>query len=133
MLVIIAEPGKAARSLQINEQSALKELQRLVDGYIEVVSCDYVELFKQYTECQPLQERLPISTVLTNIDMVINEEGKFIGLKRNFPIKHDVIVGTAVFVAIKECEHIGLSPIQAKHVATAIDMIRGLEREEVNR
>ena len=54
-------------------ENTLANLQKLVGGYIEVVYLD-------------------------DIIMIINEEGKLDGLKPNFLMPHDVIVGDVLFV-----------------------------------
>lgn len=72
MKVIIKEVGKRARVEDIKNE--LSTLQELVGGYIETVTLD-------------------------DVVMICNEEGKMQGLKPNFSMGYDVIVGTAVFVA----------------------------------
>lgn len=73
---IVIEPGKDPRMETIRND--LHTLQRLVGGYIEAV---------------PLAE---------DMAMIVNEEGKLMGLPKNFWMKviGDYIVGTAVFVGV---------------------------------
>jgi hypothetical protein len=70
---VVVEPNQAPRIHIIKND--LKTFQGLVGGYIEKVSFN------------------------DTIDMIINEEGKLIGLEPNFATKYDVIVGTAIFVS----------------------------------
>ena len=72
MKAIIKEVGKSARVEDIKNE--LSTLQELVGGYIETVT-------------------------LNDVVMICNEEGKTQGLKPNFAMGFDVVVGTAVFVA----------------------------------
>jgi hypothetical protein len=72
---VIVEPNQEAKIVTI--ENSLKSFQSLVGGYIEKVSFN------------------------DTLDMIINEEGKLIGLEPNFATKYDVICGTAVFVSHK--------------------------------
>lgn len=69
--VYIKDPGKPPRSVNIS--ASLANLQKTVDGYIEIVP------------------------VTDNMVMIVDEEGKLKGKAINFPIAGDIIVGTAVF------------------------------------
>lgn len=73
---IVIDPGKDPRMETIRND--LHTLQRLVGGYIEAVS------------------------LVEDMVMIINEEGKLRGLPKNFWMKviGDYIVGTAVFVGV---------------------------------
>lgn len=73
MKAIIKEVGKSPRVEEIENE--LATMQKLVGGYIEVVSMG------------------------GGVALVVNEEGKLAGLPVNFGMGRDVIVGTAVFVA----------------------------------
>jgi hypothetical protein len=73
MKAIIKEVGNQPKVEDIKNE--LETLQNLVGGYLEVVN------------------------VGSGVALVVNEEGKLEDLPANFPIGHDVIVGTAVFVA----------------------------------
>lgn len=70
--VFIKEPKKKAEVKEI--ENTLSSLQKIVDGYIEVV---------------------PFTNDGTHL--IINEEGKLTGLPYNFPYYDDFIVGTAIF------------------------------------
>lgn len=72
--VYIKDPGKAPRSVNIS--ASLANLQKTVDGYIEIVP------------------------VTDNMVMIVDEEGKLKGKAINFPIAGDIIVGTAVFAGL---------------------------------
>lgn len=80
---VIKEPNQPPRVEVIKND--LETLQGLVGGYIELVR------------------------IHPEIDMIINEEGKLIGLESNFETAHDVIVGTAVFVSHEGEEFSSLS------------------------
>lgn len=74
--VVIVEPNQLPRMETINNN--LETFQKLVGGYIEVVRSNEF------------------------IDIIINEEGKLIGLEPNFGLRNgDVIVGTAIFASHK--------------------------------
>lgn len=80
---VIVEPNQAPRIETIKND--LKTFQGLVGGYIEKVSFN------------------------DSIDMIINEEGKLIGLEPNFATNYDIIVGTAIFVSHEGEEFSSLS------------------------
>lgn len=48
--------------------------------------------------------------------MIVNEEGKLIGLPPNFRLNYDTIVGTAVFVSADGEEFAGLSEQQENYI-----------------
>jgi Domain of unknown function (DUF3846) len=94
---IIVEPNKTPRVEVID--NTLKTFQKLVGGYIEKVSLS------------------------PTIDVIINEEGKLIGLEPNFRTKYDVIVGTAVFVSHKGEEFSSLSEDMTEFILSCFDEI----------
>ncbi len=73
MTAIIKRPGQPAFRRTIDND--LETLQDLVGGYIETV------------------------TLPGRIVMIVNREGKLLGLAPNFRTDHDLIRGTAVFVS----------------------------------
>lgn len=73
MKAIIKKVGENPRVEEIENE--LKTLQGIVGGYIEVVSMG------------------------EGIALVLNEEGKLVGLPANFGLGRDVIVGDVLFVA----------------------------------
>lgn len=90
MTAIIKNPGQPAFTRQIDNE--LSALQDLVGGYIQTVY-------------------LPHGVI-----MIVNEEGKLMGLKPNFRLEHDLIVGTAVFVSADGEEFAGLSERQENYI-----------------
>ena len=75
---IIIEPNEAPREITFEE--GYKTLQELVGGYIEM------------------------PYFYDDVDVVINEEGKLIGLEPNLPVYYngdliDVIYGTAIIIS----------------------------------
>lgn len=89
--VIVKEVGKHPTVKEIKNE--LEVFKSLVGGYIEVVR------------------------VTPEILMICNEEGKMQGLPPNFSTGHDVIVGTAVFVAFDGSEDFaGLSDYQVLEI-----------------
>lgn len=90
MTAIIKNPGQPAFTRQINNE--LSALQDLVGGYIQTVY-------------------LPHGVI-----MIVNEEGKLMGLKPNFRLEHDLIVGTVVFVSADGEEFTGLSERQENYI-----------------
>lgn len=90
MTAIIKNPGQPAFIRQIDNE--LSALQDLVGGYIQTIN-------------------LP-----GRIIMIVNEEGKLMGLKPNFRLEHDLIVGTAVFVSADGEEFAGLSERQENYI-----------------
>lgn len=73
--IIVLEPNKKPSVVLVYNQ--LGTFQQLVDGYIECVR-------------------------MSGFDIVINEEGKNMGLAPNFmlPYLEDIVVGTALFVGV---------------------------------
>lgn len=78
MRIVIKKPGEPAEAR--NVPNTLEEWQRLVGGYIEVV------------------------TLTPHLLMIVNEEGKILGLPDNFTWHGDFIKGNAVFVGVKDDE-----------------------------
>ena len=74
MKVYVKNPQEKIKEMDITNE--LEPLQALVGGYIEIV---------------------PISD---KIVMIVNEEGKLMGLPYNFIIRGDTIVGPAVFAGV---------------------------------
>lgn len=71
--VVLAKAGEQPELVEMD--NTLEALQSAVGGWIQVIN---------------LSDR---------VLAVINEEGKLEGLKANFQIPHDIVVGNAVFVA----------------------------------
>ena len=90
MTAIIKNPGQSAFTRQV--ENTLAAFQQLVGGHIEAVY-------------------LP-----DQIIMIVNEEGKLIGLPPNFRLNYDTIVGTAVFVSADGEEVTGLSEQQENYI-----------------
>ena len=78
MRVVIKKPGEPAEAR--NVPNTLIEWQRLVGGYIEVI------------------------TLTPHLIMIVNEEGKILSLPDNFTWHGDIIKGNAVFVGVKDNE-----------------------------
>ena len=72
--VMVKEPGKPWVPREI--ENRLGDVQKLVGGYIEAV------------------------TLLDNLALIVDEEGKLKGKAPNFRLMGDVIVGTAVLVGV---------------------------------
>jgi len=113
MLVVIIEPEEPARKKII--ENSLESMQGIVGGYIEAIPA----------------ERMPGGELLKGLDLllVLNEEGKLLGLKPNFPTSDmgDIIVGTAFVCKSKGCEMVGLSDDEADLI---VEMF--YRKEEVN-
>lgn len=86
MTTIIKRPGRAAFIREIS--NTLTALQDLVGGYIETL------------------------TLGGGIVMIVNEEGKILGLPLNFRLGSDSIRGTAVFVSVDGDDFCGLNKAQ---------------------
>ena len=74
MKVIVKEPGKAPVVEEID--GSLESMQKIVGGYIEHLG------------------------IGQNIGILVNEEGKLLGMEKNFYLDkyNDTIVGPAIFV-----------------------------------
>ena len=92
MRVLVKEPGKAAEEREI--PNTLEALQGIVGGYIESL--------------QPFEDGA----------LIVNEEGKLMGLPPNFWFCGDLIVGTAVMVGVAGEEFCGLTDEQIEAVRT---------------
>ena len=86
--VLIVEPNK--EPYQIRIEHTLKNLQKIVGGYIEILQLDY------------------------NTDLVCNDEGKINRLPLNRFIDYDIIAGTFIIAGHKDSETISLSRKQIK-------------------
>ena len=86
--VLIIEPNK--EPYQIRIEHTLKNLQKIVGGYIEILQLDY------------------------NTDLVCNDEGKINRLPLNRFIDYDIIAGTFIIAGHKDSETISLSRKQIK-------------------
>lgn len=75
IFVGIKEPGKKIRFVWIS--GSLENLQKTVGGYIEVV------------------------WLASDLILIVNEEGKLLGLPDNFMLMDDMIAGTAIFAGVK--------------------------------
>lgn len=83
--VVIVEPYREPKVKEIS--NTLKELQKIVGGYIEIV---------------PLQ-------IGNNLSVICNEEGKLLGLLPNRSLGQDVLCGTFLVVSTKEDEFVSLT------------------------
>ena len=86
--VLIVEPNK--ESYQIKIEHTLKNLQRIVGGYIEILQLDH------------------------NVDLICNDEGKINRLPLNRFVDYDIIAGTFIIAGHKDSETISLSRKQIK-------------------
>ena len=90
MTAIIKPPGRPAFTREV--ENTLKAFQQLVGGHIEPV------------------------WLTGGVCLIVNEDGKWLGLKPNFRLGNDLIVGTAVFVGVSGEEFCGLSAAQENYV-----------------
>ena len=74
--VLFKAPHGKFEEREIN--NTLEDMQKLVDGYIEVISTDIDD----------------------KVFMIVNEEGKLYGLEPNLYYYSDIIVGNIVFVKV---------------------------------
>ena len=74
LTAIIKEPGWAPEIVEILDK--LENYQRIVGGYIECVRWDDDHV------------------------LIVNEEGKLLGLDKNFRFGGDIIVGTAIWIGV---------------------------------
>lgn len=89
MRVVIKEPGKAAREIEI--ENTLERLQELVGGHIESV------------------------WFAKNVWMLVNEEGKLRDLPFNFYVWDDLVVGPAIFAG-QDGEELADCPVSAETI-----------------
>lgn len=85
MQVIVAMPGKPAELREIDND--LKTLQSIVGGYISIVG-GYIETVT--------------GIFFTDLVMIVNEEGRLLGLPPNRLIEGHLIVGPIVFAKAGE-------------------------------
>lgn len=95
MKVLYKRPGFPPVTREI--ENSLEDLQRMVGGYIEVVRLD-------------------------DILIIVNEEGKSLGLPPNFYVEaiDDMIVGPAVFVRSNEEEFASIGDNDAKWICNRL-------------
>lgn len=86
--ILVVEPYKEPYQKKI--ENTLKNLQKAVNGYIEILQLEH------------------------NVDIICNEEGKINGLPFNRVVDYDVIVGTFIIAGHKDSETISLSRKQIK-------------------
>ena len=86
--VLIVEPNKEPYQKKI--EHTLKNLQNIVNGYIEILQLEH------------------------NVDIICNEEGKINGLPLNKVVDYDIIAGTFIIAGHKDSETISLSRKQIK-------------------
>lgn len=86
--ILIVEPNKEPYQKKI--QNTLRDLQNIVNGYIEVLQLEH------------------------NVDIICNEEGKINGLPLNKVVDYDIIAGTFIIAGNKKSETISLSRKQIK-------------------
>lgn len=98
MKAIVKEPGMSAQVVDIKNN--YKELQAIVGGYIECVPMDYNK---------------------SSITIVLNEEGKLIGLAPNAKWYNDILCGTLIFVGVGGEDFTSLSEDQIEEVKAFLD------------
>lgn len=76
MKVLLKRPNEKIEELEV--ENTLESLQSLVNGYIECVPTD----------------------ISDKLFMIVNEEGKLLGLEPNLRYYNDIIVGNIVFVRV---------------------------------
>lgn len=86
--IIKVEPHRQPEVITIN--NTLEALQGLVEGYLEAVSLSP-------TAC-----------------IIVNEEGKLLGLTPNRKLNHDILVGNIIIVGTEGPEIVSLTPTQIK-------------------
>jgi hypothetical protein len=95
MKILYKLPGQEPRSMIVPNK--LEVLQQLVSGYIEH------DAMYEYGE-------------RANYSILVNEEGKLLGLERNFKLYEDYIVGPAIFVRESGDEFTGVPEDAAKMI-----------------
>ena len=96
MKVVIVEPGKPAYEKDV--MNALKPLQDIVGGYIEV-----------------LPSGGPFNPLDNRSVLICNEEGKLLGLPLNRQIGFDVICGTFIIAGDGGEDFCSLDDAQVQH------------------
>ena len=86
--ILVVEPFK--EPYQITIEHTLKNLQRIVGGYIEILQLDH------------------------NVDLICNDEGKINRLPLNRFVDYDIIAGTFIIAGHKDSETISLRRKQIK-------------------
>lgn len=86
--ILVVEPFK--EPYQIKIEHTLKNLQKIVDGYIEILQLEH------------------------NVDIICNDEGKINKLPLNRFVDYDIIAGTFIIAGYKDSETISLSKKQIK-------------------
>lgn len=86
--ILVVEPFK--EPYQIRIKHTLKNLQRIVGGYIEILQLEHT------------------------VDLICNDEGKINGLPFNRFVDYDIIAGTFIIAGHKDSETISLSRKQIK-------------------
>ena len=82
LLIGIKKPGMALELKNVSNE--LETLQEIVGGYVEQVRLNHW---------------------VDNLALVCNEEGKIFGLQPNFTVGADIIVGTAVFLNLRNAQN----------------------------
>jgi len=91
---IIVEPSKEPAVCLI--ENSLKELQKIVGGYIEIVGPEIIND--------------------KEIVIICNEEGKLLGLPPNREIGHDILYGTFLIAGIDDGEIRSLEDEEIEHI-----------------
>lgn len=95
MRVVYKVPGEHASVIEIPNN--LRLLQELVGGYIETVPCD------------------------SDAIMIVNEEGKILGLEPNVLLGNDVVVGNLIVVGDGGEDFAELDLDRAKEISMDLD------------
>ena len=82
--VLIVKPGKEPYEARI--ENRIGTLQSIVKGHIEMIEME------------------------SDVDLIVNDEGKFLNLPFNRYITGNMLVGTIIVTGIKNGERISLSP-----------------------
>lgn len=105
---VFKAPGGPAYNTEIRDQ--LREYQFLVDGYVETI------------------------TLSNGTVVVFNEEGKLIGMEKNFYLKDkntgrlvDYVCGPAIFVGAEDGEFTSISDEAAEEICKALNFQPTLE------
>lgn len=101
MRIIYKEPGKPARTMVID--GSLQTMQQLVGGYIEHVH------------------------VKNSVGVLVNEDGKSLGLEPNLLTAYDVLRGPVIFIGEGEEDFRGLTDREVEDIQSwlkPMDMAR---------
>lgn len=96
--VVIKSPGHSPVVREI--PNTLKAIQTIVEGYIQVISSEYQDCL-----------------------IILNEEGKLMGLDPNFMFCGDLLVGTVVFVGDGGDDFISLTDEQVDLIMNDLAVI----------